>query len=124
MPNFEGPEEDRLKDCETVKNSAAVICSLHAQVEELTLKLDEECNERFMYEATNKKKNDRLAAEIDNLQRLHETKINDMVKRVDELENLIDGRLVKLESKPKQDKEVKDVQLEDDSFNWHDRPIS
>ena len=117
MPNFEGPEEDRLKDCETVKNSAAVICSLSAQVEQLTFKLEEEIEERFMYEATNKVKIDRVAAQIDNLQRTTATAINDMVKRVDKLEGLIDGRLVKLESRvPKQEKEVKCIQLEDELF--------
>jgi SPX domain protein involved in polyphosphate accumulation len=124
MPNFEGPEEDRLKDCETVKNSAAVICSLQAQVEQLTFQLEEEIEATSVYEATNDRNIHKLAVELDKMERLHRTKINDLSKRVDELENLIDGRLVKLESKPKQDKEVKDVQLEDDSFNWHDRPIS
>jgi transcriptional regulator of heat shock response len=121
MPNFEGPEEDRLKDCETVKKVqlefAAVVESLQAQVEQLTFQLEEEIEATSVYEATNNQNIHRLAVEIDNLQRLHETKINDMVKRVDELENLIDGRLVKLESRvPKQEKEVKCLQLEDELF--------
>ena len=116
MPNFEGPEEDRLKDCETVKNSAAVIESLQAQVEQLTFQLEEEIEATSVYEATNDQNIHKLAVELDKMERLHRTKINDLSKRVDELENLIDGRLVKLESKPKQDKEVKDVQLEDELF--------
>jgi chromosome segregation ATPase len=100
MLNFQWPEEANIRDCEdSVADMGTAITGMNSKIEALTLKLEQLTHENFLVEQALTIKIDKVANQIKEHQQALTTATYQMVGKVDNLEEFIDNRLVKLESK-------------------------